>query len=166
MGAHASYTSDGITRESQRFRQRELRLEDYFAGPTRAWGMFVDRFGVLRRQLEADIQSTWNGRILTLDETFAYDDGAAERRIWRIEKRGERGYRGHTDDMIGSAEGQVNGNCLQWRYGFKLPVGNKTLAVRFDDRYVLQGDDILLYSAKLRKLGLTIGQLTMAFRKP
>lgn len=166
MNMHASHFTDGMRSDGRCFHARPLRLEEYFSGPTRAWGIFLDRFGTLRRQLEADIRPTWDGRVLVLDERFRYDDGETDRRIWRIEKIGEQRYRGQTDDMIGVAEGAVDGNSLCWSYGFRLPIGNRTLAVRFNDRYVFQGDDILLYRADLSKFGVTIGELTMVFRKP
>ena len=44
----------------------KLVLEDYFAGQTRAWGMFEDRFGSVRRQFSVDITGTWDGETLIL----------------------------------------------------------------------------------------------------
>lgn len=63
-----------------------LVIEDYFAGETRAWGIFEDRFGDLRRQFVVDIAGSWNGRELVLDENFRYSDGETDQRIWRITK--------------------------------------------------------------------------------
>ena len=63
-----------------------LRIEDYFVGQTRAWGIFEDRFGNLRRQFDVDIQGSWDGEALVLDERFRYRDGETDRRIWTIKK--------------------------------------------------------------------------------
>ena len=52
-----------------------LVFEDYFAGETRAWGIFEDRFGNLRREFKVDIAGTWDGRLLTMVEDFVYSDG-------------------------------------------------------------------------------------------
>ena len=38
-----------------------LRIEEYFSGYTRAWGIFEDRFGNLRRQFVVDIDGSWDG---------------------------------------------------------------------------------------------------------
>ena len=59
----------------------EFVLEAYFAGETRAWGIFEDRFGNLRRQFVVDITGTWNGQELVLDERFAYSDGETARHL-------------------------------------------------------------------------------------
>ena len=66
-----------------------LVLEEYFAGETKAWGIFEDRFGNLRREFKVDIQGTWDGRTLTMVEDFLYADGEVDQRIWRIEKVGD-----------------------------------------------------------------------------
>ncbi|MED5358073.1 MAG: DUF3833 family protein, partial [Pseudomonadota bacterium] len=53
----------------------QLRIEEYFAGHTRAWGIFEDRFGNLRRQFVVNIDGKWDGETLVLDEHFLYSDG-------------------------------------------------------------------------------------------
>jgi len=82
-------------------REPALVIEDYFAGRTKAWGIFQDRFGQLRRQFEVEIQGDWDGKTLTLVEDFLYDDGETEQRVWRITKRGEHAYEGRADGVIG-----------------------------------------------------------------
>jgi len=48
------------TMKPEDFEGREPRfvLEEYFAGKTKAWGIFQDRFGTLRRQFTVDIMAT------------------------------------------------------------------------------------------------------------
>jgi len=74
-----------------------LLIEEYFAGETRAWGIFEDRFGRLRRQFTVDITGTWDGRELILDERFEYSDGELDRRVWTIEKTGEHTWRNRAE---------------------------------------------------------------------
>ena len=142
-----------------------LILEDYFAGQTRAWGLFQDRFGTLRRQFTVDIEGTWDGEELVLDERFLYADGESDRRIWRIQKTGEHAYRGEADDVIGFAEGEAYGNALNWRYDMDLKVGDGTWRVHFDDWMFLQPDGVLLNRAQITKLGIEIGEVTLVFMK-
>ena len=61
-------------------------LEEYFVGDVRASGIFEDRFGVVRRQFTVEINGTWDGRNLVLDEHFQYSDGEQDRRVWTIKK--------------------------------------------------------------------------------
>jgi hypothetical protein len=142
-----------------------FRIEEYFPGRTRAWGIFQDRFGKLRRQFTVDIDGTWNGETLTLVERFTYDDGKTEQRTWTIRKTGEQGYEGTADGVIGIAEGRSHGNVLNWHYRFALRIGDSTWKVTFDDRMFLQEDGVMINRAAVTKFGIELGEITIAFRK-
>ena len=146
-------------------RQPKLLIEEYFAGRTKAWGIFQDRFGQLRRQFEVEIEGTWDEGTLTLVEDFLYDDGETEQRVWRITKRGDHGYEGQADGVIGVAEGLAYGNALNWRYRFALKVGDDTWNVTFDDWLFLQSDGVLINRAEVTKFGIKLGEVTLVFRK-
>ena len=143
----------------------QLVLEEYFAGKTRAWGIFEDRFGTLRRQFTVDIDGRWDGRTLVLDERFVYRDGERDRRVWTIEKVGPNRYQGRADDVIGVATGEAKGNALSWRYNMDLKVGDSTLRVHFDDWMFLQPDNVLINRARVSKWGVELGQVTLFFSK-
>lgn len=146
-------------------REPTLLIEDYFAGRTKAWGIFEDRFGQLRRQFEVEIEGTWDGETLTLVEDFVYDDGETERRVWTITKPGEHAYEGRAEGVIGVAKGSAYGNALNWRYDFALNVGGDTWKVSFDDWMFLQSDGVLINRAEVSKFGIKLGVVTIAFRK-
>lgn len=143
-----------------------LVIEEYFAGETRAWGIFEDRFGDLRRQFVVDITGTWDGRELVLDEKFRYSDGETDERLWRISKLDEHRYEGRADDVVGIASGVAYGNALNWRYDLDLKVGDGTWRVHFDDWMFLQPDGVLINRARVRKWGVEIGAVTIVFSKP
>jgi len=144
----------------------QLRIEDYFLGRTRAWGLFEDRFGTVRRQFRVEIEGTLDHGELVLDERFLYDDGDTERRIWRIRRIDDRRYEGRADDVIGVARGTAFGNALNWTYRFDLKVGARRFAVRFDDWMFLQQDGVLINRATVAKLGIGIGRVSLFFLKP
>lgn len=143
-----------------------LVIEEYFAGDTRAWGIFEDRFGRLRRQFTVDISGTWDGNELVLDERFLYSDGETDRRVWKIRKTGPHTYEGRADDVVGAASGEAYGNALNWRYAMDLKVGDGTMRVRFNDWMFLQPSGVLLNRARVSKFGFKIGEVTLAFVKP
>lgn len=142
-----------------------LTLEEYFLGHTRAWGLFEDRFGDLRAQFVVDIDGTWDGRDLVLDEHFTYADGRTDRRVWRITRIDEHTYEGTAADVIGTASGRTFGNALNWRYNMDLKVGERSIRVHFDDWMFLQPDGVLLNRARVRKWRVEIGEVTLVFRK-
>lgn len=147
-------------------RQPTLVLEQYFAGHTRAWGLFEDRFGRVRRQFTVDIVGDWNGERLILDESFLYDDGETERRTWTITKDAQGRYRGQAGDVVGTAQGEAAGNALNWSYVMDLKVGDGTLRVAFDDWMFLQPGGVVINRARVSKWGIELGQVTLFFVKP
>ena len=144
-----------------------LKLEDYFAGQTKAYGLFRDRFGDVRRQFTVKIDGDWDPetRTLTLDERFSYRDGETDRRVWTIEKTGPHGYQGTAGDVPGTAKGEAYGNAFNWTYQVDLKVDGSTYRVTFDDWMFLQEDGILLNTADVTKWGFEVGTVTIAFRQ-
>ena len=145
--------------------QPRLEIERFFNGKVKAWGIFEDRFGKVRRQFTVDIQGTWDGRQLVLDERFLYSDGERQQRIWTIDKSGEHNYTGTAGDVIGVAQGKSYGNALNWTYDMNLKVGDDTWKVRFDDWMFLQPGGVLLNRAVVRRWGIVIGSVTLAFAR-
>ena len=144
----------------------ELVLEDYFNGKTRAWGLFHDRFGNLKRSFEVDINGVLDGNTLILDEKFTYDDGEKESRIWTIKILENNKYSGTADDVVGEAIGESSGNALHWKYKLNLKVKNSVVQVDFDDWMFLQEEGVLINRAEVKKWGLNLGVVTITFVKP
>jgi len=141
-------------------------LEKYFNGKTKAWGIFEDRFGNVKRQFTVEIDGAWDGRKLILNEYFLFNDGEKSYRQWRITKKKDGAYEGQADDVIGNATGISSGNSLNWSYVLDLKMGkDKTLRVNFDDWMFLQPGGVLLNRARMSKFGVDIGQVTIAFSK-
>jgi hypothetical protein len=140
-------------------------FDRYFVGRMKAWGMFYDRFGTLRRRFVADIDSRWEGAELTLAEDFRFDDGETQRRVWHIRKRDDGTYDGHTGAVIGIARGAPEGDVVHWRYDFLLPLGVSAWRVHFDDRMVFHDDELMVSRARVSKLGIALGELLMVFRR-
>jgi hypothetical protein len=143
----------------------KLVIEDFFNGKTLASGIFEDRFGNLRRQFSVDIDGTWDGTRLVLDEKFLYTDGERDRRVWTIVKTGIHTYEGRADDIIGTAKGEAQGNALNWQYEMDLKIGDGSLRVHFNDWMFLQPSGMLINRARVSKLGVEIGTVTLAFIK-
>lgn len=142
-----------------------LILEDYFSGKTRAWGLFEDRFGNVQRQFVVDIDGSWDGTTLTLDEDFIYNDGATENRVWKIQKTDENSYLGTTQQAVGEASGKLAGNAFHWEYDFELNVGEGVWKVHFNDWMFLQSDGVLINKATVTRWGIKLGTVFLSFRK-
>lgn len=148
-------------------REPNLVLEEYFSGKHKAYGVFQDRFGNVRREFTVEIEGNWNEekQTLTLVEDFVYKDGATEQRIWTIKKTGENTYEGEAPGTVGLAKGKTSGNTFHWTYKFNLPVNGKTWKVSFDDWMWLQDDRILFNKATIKRFGIRLGDVYIFFEK-
>lgn len=150
-----------------RYAQEEpaLDLATYFNGRLIAHGMFQNRSGQVVRRFVVEINGQWEGNQGVLDEWFTYSDGSTERRIWRLTKHADGRYTGTADDVAGQAQGQTVGNTFFWTYVLNLPVGNRIIAVRFDDWMYLIDERVMLNRATMSKFGIRLGEVTLVFTK-
>lgn len=143
----------------------KLVLEDYFYGKTKGWGMFHDRNGNVKRQFVVEIDGTWDGSTLVLDEKFSYPDGTNDGRVWTIKKLADGSYEGRAADVDGPAQGTTAGQALRWSYHLMLKVDDSTWRVHMDDWMYLQPDGVLINRTVMSKLGLELGTLSLFFIK-
>jgi len=142
-----------------------MDLKEYFSGPIKAWGFVQNHKGEVTRRFDVEMVGTWDGDTGTLVEHFEYYDGAKQERIWTIRKVGENQYEGTAGDIIGKAQGTVNGSAMRWAYVMDLPVGDKTYKITFDDWMFRMNDGILINRSYLKKLGFTVAELTLFMQK-
>lgn len=138
--------------------------EVYFAQRLEAYGVFVDRFGTIRRQFNVAVKGTRTSDGFILDEDFLYDDGETEARRWVVTALGDGRYRGECADVIGHAVGKCTDNMLSWRYGFRLNMYGRKVTVRFDDVMVLQAGGVMVNRATVSKAGVRLGEVLLTFR--
>ena len=143
----------------------EFKLEQYFEGPSKGYGVVYDWRGNVTRQFVVDLMGTWDGKVLVLDEDFLFSDGEKQKRVWSIEKIGENNYQGTAGDVIGIAKGKRSGNALNWGYTLRVPVDETTYDLVFDDWMFLQTEKILLNRAYMKKWGFVVGEVHLFFLK-
>lgn len=152
----------------QQYRENspQLNLFDYFVGETKGYGIVQDRKGRLTRQFTVDITGTIDpGGDLQLHEKFDWSDGEKTTRTWEISKNGEHLFTGIAGDAVKPAAGQAYGNVLNWQYQLNLEVDDRTWKITFDDWMFLVTEQVLINKAKMKKFGLTVGEVTIVFNK-
>jgi len=143
----------------------QLDLQEYFTGPIKAWGVVQDRKGHVTRRFDVTMVGTWEGDTGTLEEDFKYYDGEEQKRIWTIKRLGDGKYEGTAGDILGKADGEVQGSAMRWAYQMDLPVGDKTYKITFDDWMFQMNDGILINRSYLKKFGITVAELTLFMQK-
>lgn len=149
---------------------RRLNLEEFFDGDLIAHGQFQDILGTVRRSFVVRIAGDWDGTRLRLVEDFTYEDGSTEQRIWTLTKTGPDSWTGTAPGVIGTATGVEQDNRFNWQYEIDLPVPAadgtvETIRVTFDDWMWLLSDDRLLNRAYIKRFGVDIGDVIIAFEK-
>ncbi len=143
----------------------ELRIEEYFLGQSRGWGMVHDRSGEVIRRFTVDLVGSQEGEEFVLREWFVWDDGENEYREWRIRRTGAHTYEGRAGDVVGIAEGEARGNALHWRYQLKVSARGSDWVLCLDDWMFLQPDGVLLNRATMSKFGFRVGEIVIAFQR-
>ena len=121
--------------------------------------------GKVVRRFTVVMDCRWQGDDGVLDEDFTYSDGTRQRRIWRLKKLADGRYTGRADDVVGEATGQERGNAFNWKYTMALPVDGRIVNVQFDDWMYLMDDTVMLNKATMRKFGVRLGEVTLAFTR-
>ena len=95
--------SNNSAMKPEDFKNKEPRLiiEEYLTGNVKAWGVLQNRSGKVTRQFSADLNGSWYGKQLILNEKFNCDDGEIQKREWTINKIDENNYEGIAGDVVG-----------------------------------------------------------------
>ncbi|MDR0225490.1 MAG: DUF3833 domain-containing protein [Burkholderiaceae bacterium] len=145
--------------------QPALDLRAYLDGPLTAHGMFTDRSGKVVKRFTVHMTGRWQGDEGQLDEHFVYSDGTEQRRVWHLRHLGDGRYSGRADDVVGEARGEGAGNAFRWRYTLALPVDGRVWNVDMDDWMFLMDGRHMLNRTTMRKFGIHLGDVTLAFVK-
>lgn len=145
--------------------QPELLPERYFNGALDAWGTFTNFRGEVMQRFVVTLQCRWQGPDGVLEEDFVFADGKRQRRVWKIRKTGDGTYEGTADDVVGPALGRAAGSALHWRYTLALPVDGRVRHVEMDDWMYLLTPELLINRTAMRKFGITVGEVAIAFRR-
>ena len=142
-----------------------LKIEEYFEGKVKAWGMLLNRSGQVKRQFTANMKGEFDGENLILDETFIWNDGEKQERKWNIRKIDDNTYEGTAPDVVGIAKGVSFGSAFKFEYKLLIPYKNKRIKVRFDDWIFKQDDKTAINKATLTKFFFKVGELIVFFVK-
>ena len=79
-------SNQGMKPEDFKNQKPRLIIEEYLSGNVKAWGILQNRSGKVTRQFSADLNGSWDGKKLILDEKFIWNDGEIQNRQWTINK--------------------------------------------------------------------------------
>ena len=142
-----------------------LKIQEYFNGELKAWGLLKDYKGQVSRRFTVSMQGSWKKKEGKLQEYFVFDDGEKQERTWAFTFQDEENFFGTAHDVVGQAEGRQIGNTVNMKYVMQIPVGAKTYDIFIDDYLYRLDERRVLNISKLKKFGITVGSLFIYFEK-
>ncbi|ABE56641.1 conserved hypothetical protein [Shewanella denitrificans OS217] len=143
----------------------ELKLEQFFEGKLKAYGMVFDRSGKLLRRFEVDLIAHWEGDKGEIKEWFVFDDGEKMTRIWQLVRETNNSYTGTASDILGTARGRTQGSALFWQYEMNIEVDGSTYQISLDDWMYLMDDKRLFNKTDMTKFGVKVGEIILYIEK-
>ena len=142
-----------------------FELTTFLHGRTRAWGIFEDLFGKLRRRIDVEMVGTWRDGVFVLDERFTYDGRETETRTWLVEPQGHGRFRASCPDCVGEATGICDAESIRMSYRFRLRLEKREIIVSFDDRIFRMANATAVNRATMSKWGVKLGELSLFFER-
>lgn len=142
-----------------------FRFTEFYEGDVRAWGVFVDLFGVVRQHLKVRMNGHWQGPEFHLEEKFEYGTGETETRCWVVRNNEGEGFTAHCADCPGPIEGHNGDDTILMRYDFNLVYLGRKYVVSFDDRLFRLDVGRAFNKAAMKKFGLTLGHVLLFVEK-
>ena len=142
-----------------------LKLNEFFQGESRAWGLLHDWQGKQSVRFTAELCGQWQNNQGDLYELFHFSDGRVEQRHWQLTQTANGSISGTAGDVVGLAEGQLAGNALYWQYTLRIPYDGDTTDVVVKDWLYLVDEQNLINRSTLHKFGLTVGEITLSIQQ-
>lgn len=145
--------------------QPEMDVRNFFDGELSAHGIVKNRGGKVIRYFNARIEASWSENTGTLDETFYFDDGEVQKRVWTLVTDDKGQITGSANDVIGSSPLRVYGNSLFLEYVLRVPYDEDSIDLTIDDRMYRVSEDIVINESRMSKWGFDVGQIILVIRK-
>ena len=142
-----------------------MDIREFFDGQLSAHGIVKNRSGEVIRYFNANIIASWENGVGKLDETFYFDDGEEQKRIWILTPDGSGNLKGTANDVIGSSRLNVSGNSLFMQYTLRIAYDESTLDLEIDDRMYRVSDRVVINESTMRKWGFEVGQIILVIEK-
>jgi len=140
-------------------------LLSWLEGTTRASGVFEDRKGRVRRRFTVEMNGTAEANTLRLHERFIFDDGERQERTWVLTRGPGGTFSGRAGDSVSEAHGRFEAGVAYLSSELKLKIGQRSIAMRFEDAFYEAGPRLVLNRSTMSKWGVRLGQILIQFRK-
>lgn len=139
-------------------------LRHHLCGPLKSEGIIYGPTGKVVSQFIADMEGIWHGNSGELREKFRFATGVEEERTWTINLNEDGTYKATAADIVGHAQGKVEGMAAQSLYKIRLGAEAGHHVVLANDWMYLSENGVILNRSQFRKFGIKVGELFATIR--
>jgi hypothetical protein len=155
----------GPSIEDYKGRGPAMDIREYLNGEVEAWGVYINRSGMVEEQFHVLMIGKFDKKAGTLEETLTYTDGKVSKRTWTVTFSDDNHFTSTAGDVVGVATGVQFGNAVNMNYVLRVPVKNTTYDITMDDWMYRLDEKTLINRVEMRKFGFKVGELLLTYRK-
>lgn len=139
-------------------------LRQHLKGPILCEGVIYGPTGRVTSRFVADMQADWQGNTGVLTETFRYDSGSVQDRIWTLNLGNDGKIHAEAPDLLGHGTGQVTGSAVVLRYRIRLTEAAGGHVLDVTDWMYLMENGTIMNRSQFSKFGIRLGELVATMR--
>ena len=138
----------------------------FFVGHTSSSGVVENRGGKPKIRITTKTEGIMKDGVLHLEQDLFPEGGKANHRSWKLRRVDDHHLNATANDIVGTAQGLLNGNEFSWSFRRKLPNRKFIKHVRMSQNmYLMPDGQTMIVRSVLRKFGFVVAQITEQFRK-
>ena len=139
-------------------------IRERFNGPIVCEGVIYGPTGRVSSRFVADFEASWNGNVGTMTETFHYDSGNTQNRVWTLTLGNDGGIKAEAPDVIGAGTGKQEGSAVVLNYRIKLADEAGGHVLDTTDWMYLMANGSIMNRSQFRKFGIKVAELVATMR--
>lgn len=139
-------------------------IRERFNGPIVCEGVIYGPTGRVSSRFVADFEASWNGNVGTMKETFHYDSGQVQDRVWTLTLGNDGRIRAEAPDVVGTGSGEQRGSAVQLNYRIRLTDEAGGHALDVTDWMYLMSNGSIMNRSQFRKFGIKVAELVATMR--
>jgi len=143
----------------------EFDLRQHLNGPILCEGMIYGPTGRVTSRFVADMEAKWQGNTGVMTESFRYDSGNTQDRIWTLMLGNDGSVRATAPDVIGTGTGRAEGSAVRLDYTIRLPESSGGHVLNVTDWMYLMENGTIMNRSQFRKFGIKVAELVATMRR-
>ncbi|MEC8580102.1 MAG: DUF3833 family protein [Pseudomonadota bacterium] len=143
----------------------DFDLKTCLNGPMLCEGIIYGPTGRVVSRFVAKFDIEWTGNHGVMRESFRYDSGETQDRVWELDLKEDGSFSAKADDVEGGGRGTVCGGAVQLAYRLRLPKDAGGYLLNVTDWMYLTHNGTIMNRSQFRKFGVKVAELVATIRK-